>query len=199
MKMATSYKDSQLDIDVYDDFLANDRASEILDVILSEAPFKKRMLTKKGEPMKRRNKLIFADDDFPEYTIVYRGKVIKTPTLRWSTLPILKELRDRVSEKTGQPYNTCVIQVYSNGSVGIKPHRDKEVDFGTNIVSISLGETRTMRFERSGKPSLDIPLVSGSLCVLRPPTNNYWLHSIPLDETQNVRASIIFRNFHTKH
>ena len=140
----TQYEGPQLSIEVWENFLSVSESEKILSKILSDAPLKK------GLPSKRRNKLIFGDSDFPEYTIVYRGKTIKTPVLSWSKLPILETLRDKIAQHTGQPYNTCVIQIYSSGQVGIKPHRDKEVNKGTIIASISLGETRVMRFERHG-------------------------------------------------
>jgi alkylated DNA repair dioxygenase AlkB len=184
----TSYEGPQLAIDIHDGFLTAEQAAAILTTLVKEAPFKRTMTSA------RRNKLIFGNEDYPEYTIVYRGKTIKTPVLPWSRLPVLRDIRDRVSRATGQPYNTCVIQMYSSGSVGIKPHKDKEVDPGTLIASVSLGETRTMRFERGSK-KVDIPLAAGTLCLIRPPTNNFWMHSIPVDDTKKVRASLVFRNF----
>ena len=66
---------------------------------------------------------------------------------------------------------------------------------GTKIASISLGESRVMRFERSGFEPINIILEKGDLCVINYPTNNYWLHSIPTDDTTQMRASLIYRNF----
>ena len=123
------------------------------------------------------------------------NKTIHTPILPWESFPELLILAKRIQETTSQSYNTCVIQIYNSGSVGIKPHRDKEMKYGTNIASISLGETRSMYFERRGYEQLDIPLVAGDLCIIKPPTNDYWLHSIPTDSTKNTRISLIFRNF----
>lgn len=186
----TSYEGPELAIDVEDNFLDAAKCQEVLATILRDGPFKKNV------QKNRRNKLTFGDEDFPCYSFKYKGKDINVPVLPWSRLPVLREIRDLVSRRTGQPYNTCVVQVYSCGSVGIKPHRDKEVDLGTIIASVSLGETRAMRFER-GSMKVDIPLAAGTLCLIRPPTNNYWLHSIPTDDTKGLRASLVFRNFHT--
>jgi alkylated DNA repair dioxygenase AlkB len=65
--------------------------------------------------------------------------------------------------------------------------------FGTIITSISLGTPRIMRFEKDDK-IIDLLLESGSLCLIMPPTNNYWLHSIPKDTSLTPRISLIFRN-----
>jgi alkylated DNA repair dioxygenase AlkB len=66
---------------------------------------------------------------------------------------------------------------------------------GTIIASVSLGTTRVMTFEnKSGLHA--IPLVSGSLCLIMPPTNDKWSHSIALDKRcQGGRISIIFRYY----
>lgn len=120
---------------------------------------------------------------------IYKYNVLQTQST------ILKNVRDRVIEKTKQPYNTCVIQIYLNGEIGIKPHRDKEVNYGTIIASVSLGATRTMRFEKSNEAPLDISLSAGSLCLIQPPTNDFWLHSIPNDASTDIRISLVFRYF----
>ena len=144
-------------------------------------------------PVKKRNKTIYGSLD--KYTIIYRGKTIHTPILPWKSFPELYTLAQRIQETTQQSYNTCVIQIYNSGIVGIKPHRDKEMKPGTDIASISLGNTRSMRFERSGCEELDIPLEHGTLCLIKPPTNDYWLHSIPTDNSSNIRISLVFRNY----
>ncbi len=65
---------------------------------------------------------------------------------------------------------------------------------GSVITSLSLGQTRTMRFENNNK-IIDIILKNGSLCCIYPPTNDKWLHSIPLDNSQKPRMSLIFRRY----
>ncbi len=156
--------------------------------------FKRTHVNKDGAPSKRRNKIIYGDEDFPSYSFIYQGKTVATRVNPWSALPILRTIRDKITELTGETYHVCVIQLYNNGAVGIDPHRDKEMMPGTIIASVSLGETRVMRFERGGYEMIDIPLTAGTLCLLQPPTNDYWLHSIPRDSTVAPRISLVFRN-----
>lgn len=182
----------KLNIVVYKKYLEEPVADALLSSILSDPQhFKHSLITKAGKPSKKRNKTIYGNIN--EYVITYRGKIIKTPVLPWKEE--FKELRDKITETTEQPYNTCVLQIYNSGHVGIKPHKDKETNDGTKIASISLGETRVMRFERRGYNPINIILEKGDLCIINYPTNNYWLHSIPTDDTTQMRASLIYRNF----
>ena len=184
-----SYK---LNVVVYKKYLEEDVSNTLLEsILLDPRHMKNPMITKAGQPSKKRNKTIYGDIN--EYVITYRGKIIKTPVLPWRT--DFKELRDKITTTTEQNYNTCVLQIYNTGNVGIKPHKDKEMNAGSKIASVSLGETRVMRFERSGFEPVDITLDKGDLCIINYPTNNYWLHSIPTDNTTQVRASLIYRNF----
>ena len=182
----------KLNIIVYKKYLKDSDSDALLHNILSEPRnMKYPLLTKAGQPSKKRNGTIYGD--IKEYIITYRGQIIKKPVYPLNSE--FKELRNKITETTEQNYNTCALQIYNSGVVGIKPHRDKEMNAGSKIASISLGESRVMRFERSGFEPLDIMLDKGDLCIINYPTNNYWLHSIPADETTQVRASLIYRNF----
>jgi alkylated DNA repair dioxygenase AlkB len=183
-----------MDIDIYSNYLSNSEAFELYSKIIKNPHhFKHSPITKSGLPSKKRNKTIYGS--IPKYIYEYYGKMVETPINPWHSFPELEILAKRIEKTTGQSYNTCVIQIYNSGDVEIKPHRDKEMKKDSIIASISLGETRKMRFERSGCETLDILLESGMLCLINPPTNDYWLHSIPTDTTKNPRISLVFRNF----
>lgn len=141
---------------------------------------------------KKRIKAIYGS--IPEYSFTIYGKTVKTEVRPWCELPCLYEIANMLERITGQIYNVCVIQYYKNGDVGIKPHRDKEMKHGTIIASISIGETRTMRFEKKGIVR-DFELTDGTLFLIHPPTNDTWLHSIPTQGSPNPRISLVFRNF----
>ena len=184
-----SYK---IDIVIHKKYLEDTESDALLHIVLSDPKhIKHSLVTKAGQPSKKRNGAIYGD--LKEYVITYRGQIIKKPVYPWNSE--FKELRNKIAETTEQKYNTCALQIYNSGQVGIKPHRDKEMNAGSKISSISLGETRIMRFERSEFEPIDIVLDKGDLCIINYPTNNYWLHSIPTDDTTKSRASLIFRNF----
>jgi alkylated DNA repair dioxygenase AlkB len=182
-----TYEDAKFNISVRPIF-THDESIEMCKYFLENAKFK----LNRGVS-KRRNKVIYGE--IPHYKAVYQGKEFVSKVIPWDELPHLVMLRDYITNITGQNYNICVIQHYNNGDVGINPHRDKEMKSGTIIASVSFGETRIMKFDsmRHPKKSYEIPLPSGSLCLINPPTNDCWLHSIPKDDTQHSRISVIFR------
>jgi alkylated DNA repair dioxygenase AlkB len=197
--MATKFTRPGLDVSYYPHFLEAKEATELFAHLHKTVPWPHSHMTKKGVLSKKRNKYLCGDPDVRYYTATFRGKVVHSPVGPWSTVPILETLRNRVRDLTGQDYHVCSLQLYNCGEVGIEPHRDKEMEAGTIIASISLGETRVMKFDRigvsNGEP-VEISLEAGSLCLLHPPTNDKWLHSIPKDPAPtDKRLSVIFRNY----
>jgi alkylated DNA repair dioxygenase AlkB len=178
-------------IEYIPDFLNKSESLELFSLIEKKGKWPHDFKTKKGVLSKKRNKCTYGE--IKNYHITYRGQEIASTVYDWSEMPILKQIRDRIKELTGQQYHVCTIQYYNNGDVGIKPHRDKEMKPGTIIASISLGETRVMQFNRNEK-ELQFPLEQGSLFLIKYPTNDFWLHSIPNDNTKKPRISLIFRN-----
>lgn len=141
------------------------------------------------------------------YTIRYRDEERHRMVIPWDQIPALFELKTLIEEVTHQRYTVCVIQRYPNGSIGIGPHRDKEMVSGTRIVGLSLGATRTLEFTRpdlnpgvvsipTELESLQLPLPPGSLYVMHPPTNQKWRHSIlRASKMIGPRISLTFRTY----
>lgn len=191
-KAPTIYTDTCLNIAVRDGFLTPEESAALQECILKHAAFPHAHVTKSGQLSKKRNKVIYGE--LAGYTATFRGTPTTTRVRQWAEMPALQAIRDRIQQLTGQEYHCCVIQLYNTGEVGIAPHRDKEMMPGTIIASVSLGAARTMRFDRFGK-TVDVPLVDGSLCLLMPPTNDHWCHSIPKDpRIAEKRMSLVFRN-----
>ena len=190
------YIDNNFKIRLFPNFLNHSDTQSLHEYIIANAKFHHSHFTKKGVLSKRRNKVIYGS--IPHYLINYRGQEIRTEVYNWDEMPIIKNIANALKLATGQEYHVCVIQFYNNGEVGIGKHRDKEMKPGTIITSLSIGETRTMRFEEitnTNQPKIiDIPLTNGTLCLIDLPTNDFWLHSIPKDTTIGPRISLIFRN-----
>lgn len=189
--MTKVYNDEKLHIRVYHEFIKYEDTLCLYNFIIQNAKFKNTYLTKKGEVSKKRNKCMYGS--IPHYRVSYRGQEMLENVIDWNEMPYLRDLSQLLTSFTGQIYHVCVIQLYNNGEVGILPHRDKEMKMGTIITSLSLGTNRIMRFELNGKV-IDIPLNNGTLCLIDPPTNDYWSHSILKDNSNTSRMSLIFRN-----
>jgi len=183
-----------LSLTLIEHFYSPEMCKKLWDEIIESKDFKRPHTNKNGLLSKKRNKIVYGSIE--TYKINYLGKEISTPVIHWNKVPLIKQLAEQCGSITGEIYNTCTIQYYNNGKVNIKPHRDKEMTKGTYIVSLSLGSTRVMKFEScKTKKVVDCELKEGMLCVINPPTNDYWLHSIPEDSTVKPRISVIFRKY----
>lgn len=190
------YSSDDLCVHVYNQYISETTSKVLFKTLFNQGNWIRSHITEKGEWSKRRNKIIYADDGLDGYTINYQGEEIKSSTNPWSDMPMLDELRDLVSQTAGgQYYQSGIVQLYNSGYVGIQPHKDKEVSKNSIIASISLGITRILMFSRIGYSDIEIPLKSGCLCLIMPPTNNFWLHSVPTNPSiKGKRMSIVFRN-----
>ena len=189
-------KSNKLNIDYYDQYLSQDESQKIYDIlekdIIWDVPFSNN----------KRLTQIYADPGLI-YEVKLGGygnrplETYRYSTLPWGYLPILMEVREKLSQLTGEKYNFCVIQRYPNGKVGISPHRDREMIKGTHICGLSVGCTRKLKMSPPKfikDQSIELELKSGSLYILRPPTNDYWTHCVEKDSSKAPRISLTFRN-----
>lgn len=187
MSLLDEYRDDGLMLDFYPSFIPEDTAQSLYQVLIEHANWQRTLSDK------RRTKALYGDEGLI-YNINWYGKTSSRDVTPWSNLPILETLKDVLNDVTNESYTICAIQYYPNGSVGINPHRDREMVEGTTIAGISLGSTRTLRLSR-GRKELEISLPPGSLYIFRPPTNDYWAHSITKDNTDSPRISLTYRNY----
>lgn len=111
--------------------------------------------------------------------------------------PTLLAMKKDVERKTGQDYNFALLNFYPNGNAKIAAHKDDEKDLNpaSIIPTLSLGATRIMKFTQTKFKPSKVPLASGSLLLMKPPTNKFWTHAIPAEPAvTEPRISVTFRN-----
>lgn len=110
----------------------------------------------------------------------YRYSGLIHQPLPWT--PLLAEIRQRVEEAAGQPLNGVLLNYYRDGNDSMGWHSDDEAELGHDplVASLSLGGTRRFDMRRTGKSRIEhsIPLVHGSLLVMRGPTQHHWQHQV---------------------
>jgi len=113
--------------------------------------------------------------------------------------PPLLPIRERVKELGGHAFNSCLLNLYHDGSEGMGWHSDDEKTLGRNpvIASLSFGAERPFRFKhRITKEVLPLTLENGSLLVMKGETQHHWLHSLPKTTKVNApRINLTFRSF----
>lgn len=122
---------------------------------------------------------------------------VERRAIHWQGSTLL-QLKRSMEELTGQRYNSCLLNLYHDGSQGMGWHADVEATEPNDVIaSLSLGATRkfALRHKTAGE-KLELTLEHGQIIVMRGVTQRYWLHSL-LKTKQRVgpRISLTFRRF----
>ena len=130
------------------------------------------------------------------YTYVYSGM----PKQAHIWQPALLRLKQRIEQIVGHPFNSCLANLYENGSQGMGWHSDNERSLGSQpvIASLSFGVTRKFRFKHQmQKLTVDCMLQSGQLLVMRGDTQHYWKHCLSKStRILSPRINFTFRYFY---
>ncbi len=109
----------------------------------------------------------------------------------------LLELKKLAEEKSGETYNSCLLNLYHSGEEGMAWHSDAEIDLKKNgaIASLSFGAERKFAFKhKETQEKVNINLANGSLLVMKGTTQSHWLHRLPPTKTiQKARINLTFR------
>eukprot|EP01084_Bolivina_argentea_P080823 146380_1 len=146
------------------------------------------------------------------------------PSKPWNKVPLIQEIKSKIEthlahkkdEEIGNRFNFCLVNRYKDGNDTIGFHKDDEKDLlvSSSIAGVSFGASRDIIFkhqdivrkkkrnkdkesdpENEGVRCVKLELKSGSLFVIRHPTNAYWYHSIPKRaKIKKVRVSLTYRN-----
>ena len=115
--------------------------------------------------------------------------------LPWTKeLVVLKEL---IEVKTGEKFNSCLLNLYHDGNEGMAWHSDGEKDLKKNgaIGSLSFGAERKFAFKhKETKETVSLILQNGSLLVMKDTTQTHWLHRLPPTKLiSKPRINLTFR------
>jgi alkylated DNA repair dioxygenase AlkB len=109
----------------------------------------------------------------------------------------LLDLKKIVERYSGVTFNSCLLNLYHNGSEGMAWHSDDEKALGknTNIASLSFGAERKFSFKhKRTKESVSLVLESGSLLMMKGSTQSHWMHRLPpTTKVSRPRINLTFR------
>ncbi|HET8803125.1 MAG TPA: alpha-ketoglutarate-dependent dioxygenase AlkB [Aequorivita sp.] len=133
----------------------------------------------------------YGDREF-EYTY---SKITKRAHL-WT--PELLQLKKQIEEKSGESFNSCLLNLYHSGEEGMAWHNDAEKDLKKNgaIASVSFGAERKFAFKhKETKETVSINLQHGSLLIMKGTTQSHWLHRLPpTKKIHSPRINLTFRS-----
>lgn len=144
-----------------------------------------------GKLIETKRKVAWYGNESFSYT--YSGRT-KT-ALPWTgTLLAIKE---RIEKISGETFNSCLLNLYHNGSEGMAYHSDGEKDLKDNgaISSVSFGAERKFHFKhKTTKELVSLNLENGSLLMMKDVTQKFWLHRLPTTaKVTEPRISLTFR------
>ena len=132
----------------------------------------------------------YGDQDF-EYSYSNTTK----RALPWTET--LLELRAMVEAKTGETFNSCLLNLYHSGEEGMTWHSDGEKTLKKDgaIGSLSFGAARKFAFKHKiSKETVSLILEHGSLLVMKGTTQSNWLHRLPPTKlVLKPRVNLTFR------
>jgi alkylated DNA repair dioxygenase AlkB len=109
----------------------------------------------------------------------------------------LLELKAKVEQRTGESFNSCLLNLYHNGNEGMAWHSDGEKALKKNgaIASLSFGAERKFAFKhKESKEKVGLILEHGSLLVMKDETQSHWLHRLPPTKLiTKPRVNLTFR------
>lgn len=144
-----------------------------------------------GKKIVTKRKVAWYGDETFEYT--YSNSTKKA--LPWTKELLL--LKNLTEAKTGEKFNSCLLNLYHDGNEGMAYHSDGEKDLKKNgaIASLSFGAERKFSFKHKiTKEKVELYLAPGSLLVMKGETQKFWLHRLP--PTKNIltpRINLTFR------
>ena len=138
----------------------------------------------------------YADD---AYSYIYSGM----PKQAQIWQPALFCLKQHIEQRVGHSFNSCLANLYEDGSQGMGWHRDNEKTLGQYpvIASLSLGATRKFRFKHiQTQETVDCMLEQGHLVLMRGQTQHFWKHCLAKStRVLEPRINLTFRYFYPEY
>ena len=127
----------------------------------------------------------------------YKYSNVKRNALTWTHELLL--IKDRIEKFTLESFNSCLLNLYHDGSEGMGWHSDNESTLKkkATIASLSLGANRRFCFKhKRTNEKKEIILNNGSIILMKGEIQTNWLHQLPkMLKIKNPRINLTFRTF----
>ncbi len=144
-----------------------------------------------GKHISTKRKVAWYGDHAFEYT--YSGILKKA--LPW--VAPLQSIKQQIEELCGERFNSCLCNLYQDGSEGMAWHSDGEKDLKKHgaIASVTFGAQRKFAFKHKlNKQTVYVELEHGSLLIMQDQTQDHWLHRLPpTTKVTTPRINLTFR------
>lgn len=179
------------EVNYFGKLFSQEESTSHLHTLLTEIDWKNDEAFIMGKLIITKRKAAWYGDTGFEYTYSNRTKT----ALPWTEN--LLALKAIVESKTGEQFNSCLLNLYHTGEEGMAWHSDGEKDLKKDgaIGSLSFGAERKFSFKhKSTKETVSVWLEHGSLLVMKGTTQTHWLHRLPpTKKISSPRVNLTFR------
>ncbi len=172
--------------------LSNAEADDFYQKLLTNIEWKNDQAMMFGKLIETKRKVGWYGEHPFEYTY---SKITKR-ALPW-TKELIK-LKAICEKHTGETYNSCLLNLYHDGSEGMAWHSDGERDLKKNgsIASMSFGAVRKFAFKhKETAEKVEVILEHGSLLEMAGTCQTHWLHRLPpTTKVTQPRINLTFRH-----
>ena len=179
---------------LFEGWLSQAEAARCLSELTIEIPWEQKEIVIMGRRILQPRLVAWIGDREAVYT--YSG-VTNVP-VPWT--PMLADLRGRVEEAAGVPFNSVLANLYRDEKDSMGMHADNEKELGTDpvIASLSLGAARRFQLRHAKRKSVagrDLELGEGTLLIMRGTTQRFWRHGVPKEKgARGARINLTFRS-----
>lgn len=170
---------------------SNAEITTIFNVLSSEVAWENDMVLIYGRKITTKRKTAWYGEKPFAYTYSHTTKI----ALPWTKT--LLEIKEKVELLSREKYNSCLLNLYHDGSEGMGWHSDDEkmIVPKSAIASVSFGATRKFVFKhKKDKTQVSTILENGSLLVMKGETQIDWLHALPKSaKIKTPRINLTFR------
>ncbi|MBP2618088.1 alpha-ketoglutarate-dependent dioxygenase AlkB family protein [Chryseobacterium jejuense] len=175
----------------YGKVFSKEEADTYYDYLFNQIPWQHDEAVVFGKLILTKRKVAWFGEKAFEYTYSNRTKYAKL----WT--PELLKLKQKCEEVSGETYNSCLLNLYHDGSEGMAYHSDGETDLKKHgaIASLTFGAERKFLFKhKTTKEKVEIFLENGSLLIMKGTTQDNWLHRLPpTTKVTTPRVNLTFR------
>ena len=178
-------------VNYYGKIFSNSAADDYTEKLLTTIDWKNDESFIYGKLIVTKRKVGWYGDEAFDYTY---SKTTKK-ALPWTKE--LLEIKMITEEKTGEKYNSCLLNLYHTGDEGMGWHSDAEKELKKDgaIASLSFGAERKFLFRHKvDRETVSVLLENGSLLLMHGVTQTHWVHRMPpTKKVSTPRINLTFR------
>jgi len=180
------------EVDYYPNALVQSKAQYYFDNLISHPSWAHDQFMMFGKPITTKRKIMWVG----EQPFLYRYAGATKQAEPWpDTVLDIKQVVETLTQTT---FNSCLLNLYHNGSESMGWHSDNEPELKKNgmIASVSLGAQRRFRFKhKATKQTASVVLESGSLLTMAGELQSHWQHALPVTKKIDTpRINLTFRS-----